>query len=621
MLASRLSLRVLLPMVIGLFALGIGVIAYGNTYQLLNQKISEQARFDTRQQLTLAQGVIETFLRDGNTEAAARLVASFGSDGSTRLAILVDEQDRIIGSTRLSDLGHSVAERRYSPNQAIISAVRQTGGIETAIDEENDTVSGVVSVCGGSASGTLRPVQCGYLFLDKRRSYFASPVQEALKQQSLQAGFGLVAAGFLMWLLLHAIVTRRTNTIVDAVDQFAHGNREARTGLRGGDEIARIGIAVDRLLPHIVENEMRLRDDEALLTTILDGVAEGIITFDNSGELLSFNAGAERIFGYQAGEVLGQNIEVLLETGEELKALLNPMTLPPDSETSTVEVSCRHHNGDELDIEWRLRPAAFGNRPIIIALVRNIAEARKLAAMQTEFTSVVSHELRTPLTSLHGSLRMLTSGVLAAAPEQAEQLLLVAERNSRRLLNLVNDILDVQKLGMESLRLDIGRFDLAEVAQKCIESNASYFERYGVHSRIDIDATDTCIEGDEFRIEQVITNLLSNAIKYSPRNSTVILTIEDEDNDLRLTVADHGRGIPESFRERIFEPFFQVDSSDAREKEGTGLGLSICQSIVRKHGGRLDFESQPDQGTRFFFVIPREARETGDSEYDSTSGR
>ena len=608
-LFSRLSLRVLLPLVIGLFAASLGIISYLNTQALLDDKIREQALFDTRQQLTLAQGVVETFLRNGDRDAAARLVASFGSDGSTESAILTDSEDRIIGSTRFSDVGHTPAERQYRFPPNMRAAIEKSDGIDTRVVEDRDSVVGMVSVCASSSSSGLRPQSCGFLFLEKRLSYFSAPVKATLARQSLLGALGLLAAGFLMWLLLHGIVTRRAHEIVATVDRFGHGQRTARTHLRGGDEIARIATAVDRMLDRIVENERRLQENEALLSTILDGVAEGIITFDTDGRVMSFNAGATRIFGYRAGEILGRDIGALLFTAEDRDQLLPSDELADD--TVTREVIARSRNEAPVESEWRLRRTTFGRRDIITAVVRDISEARKLAAMQKEFTSVVSHELRTPLTSLHGSLRVLTSGALDDNLEQREALLMVAERNSRRLLNLVNDILDVQKLGMESLRLDIAEFDMADLAARCIENNRGYFDKYGVGCEIEVRSENPRVEGDAFRIEQVIANLLSNAAKYSPSGASVRLVIEDAPDDtLRVSIADQGRGIPESFRARIFEPFFQVDSSDAREKEGTGLGLSICHSIITKHGGELDFESAPGLGTRFYFLLPRRVRGT-----------
>ena len=618
-LLARFSLRVLLPLVIGLFAALVGLTSYLNTQALLDDKIREQALFDTRQQLTLAQGALETFLRNGDREAAARMVASFGSDGSTRLAMLTDRQGVIIGSTRFSDLGHAPEERGNPLPPTMRSQVARTAGIDTRIFEDSGAVIGMVSVCdSASVSGALRPTRCGILYLEKRLSYFAAPVKAALEQQSLQETFGLLAGGFLLWLLLHAIVTRRARDIVATVERFGHEQRDARTRLKGGDEIARVGQAVDRMLDRIVDNERHLADSEALLATIIDGVAEGIITFDDSGRVMSFNAGATRIFGHPAREILGRDIGALLFASFERDQLL------PENETAgdiyTRELRARCRNETPIDTEWRLRQTTFGQHHIITAVVRDISEARKLASMQKEFTSVVSHELRTPLTSLHGSLRMLTSGVLASDSDQAQALLTVAERNSRRLLNLVNDILDVQKLGMESLKLNLSEFDLGELARNCAENNRGYFEKYQVGFEIDIRTDNPQVRADVFRIEQVIANLLSNAAKYSPSGDAVRLTIDDEDDALRVSVADRGRGIPESFRSRIFEPFFQVDSSDARAKEGTGLGLSICRSIIQKHGGRLDFESEAGLGTRFYFILPRQAQDTlGDAPQASAS--
>jgi PAS domain S-box-containing protein len=237
------------------------------------------------------------------------------------------------------------------------------------------------------------------------------------------------------------------------------------------------------------------------------------------------------------------------------------------------------------------------------AVARDITRQREVSRMKDEFLSVVSHELRTPLTAIRGSLGLLASGRMGTLEERGQRMLEIAAQNSDRLVRLINDLLDIEKIesGKEEMRKE--GLDVARLVGEALESMQPLAEAAGV--KLQAAATNTSIVADRDRILQVLTNLISNAVKFSKPGGTVSVRVEARKDDVLVSVRDEGRGIPSDKLETVFERFQQVDSSDARQKGGTGLGLPIARSIVQQHGGRLWAESELGKGSTFSFTLPR----------------
>jgi signal transduction histidine kinase/CheY-like chemotaxis protein len=227
-----------------------------------------------------------------------------------------------------------------------------------------------------------------------------------------------------------------------------------------------------------------------------------------------------------------------------------------------------------------------------------LQQRKQLDTLKDEFISTVSHELRTPLTSIHGALGLLSSGKAGDVDAKAANLLRIASSNTERLVRLINDILDLERMESGRAQLQIRELSLREVVAQAVETMRSMAEKGGVELAIRPEPPETAIsfDGDPDRIQQVLTNLLSNAIKFSVRGGVVdVLTASDGDN-LVLQVKDAGRGVPAEKLETIFDRFGQVEASDARQKGGTGLGLAICRSIVAQHGGTVWAERNDTKG-------------------------
>lgn len=231
---------------------------------------------------------------------------------------------------------------------------------------------------------------------------------------------------------------------------------------------------------------------------------------------------------------------------------------------------------------------------------RDLTRRREVDRLKSEFVSVVSHELRTPLTSIHGSLGLLSSGMLGS--NKGKRMLEIAVNNTDRLIRLLNDILDIEKLESGKIQMNRTICDAGDLIRRSVEVMKSMADEQKITIRF--AEVRAAIDADCDRIVQCLTNLLSNAIKFSNPGGSVWVTGNVVRDDVQFEVIDHGRGVPEGKRDSIFERFHQVDASDSRRKGGTGLGLAITRSIVLQHGGRIWLTSEVGKGSSFFFTIP-----------------
>jgi signal transduction histidine kinase len=231
-----------------------------------------------------------------------------------------------------------------------------------------------------------------------------------------------------------------------------------------------------------------------------------------------------------------------------------------------------------------------------------LVEKRRLDEAKNEFICIISHEVRTPLTSIHGALNLLTSGLGGPLNEQGRQLLEVAYRNSQRLVRLVTDILDLQKIESGSMTFNMRPIEVKPFLGQALDATQGFARQLGVRLSLAAMPRRAWVRADADRLMQVMDNLLSNAAKFSPPEEPVTVAVARVGPCIRVSVQDRGPGVPDDFRGRIFQKFAQAEAAGARS--GCGLGLSISKAIVEQLGGRLDFESTPGQGTTFFFELP-----------------
>jgi PAS domain S-box-containing protein len=348
--------------------------------------------------------------------------------------------------------------------------------------------------------------------------------------------------------------------------------------------------------------------EEDLEESILRNAGEGISRLDNDGIVTFANPAASRMTGYSVEALEGRFLHGrATNTREDGSAYLDEVY--PSGEST--------HHAQDVDVYWREDgssfPVEFTSTPIVkdgqlrgeVIVFKDITDRREAERAKNEFTAVVSHELRTPLTSIRGSLGLLESGVLGGLPPKGQRMIEIAIENTDRLVRLINDILDIERINSGAIDLLRKPCDASELIANVVEEMQSVGTSDKV--RLETKCDPIALFADADRIHQVLTNLVSNAIKFSEPGGTVALSAEISEGMALFHVSDQGRGIPADMLESIFERFSQVDTSDSREKGGTGLGLSICNTIIDHHGGRIWVESELGEGSVFTFVLPIEA--------------
>jgi PAS domain S-box-containing protein len=242
-------------------------------------------------------------------------------------------------------------------------------------------------------------------------------------------------------------------------------------------------------------------------------------------------------------------------------------------------------------------------RKLIWSIIEDISERKRIERMKNEFISTVSHELRTPLTAISGALGLINGGVAGELPEGMSKMLDVAFKNSQRLILLINDLLDMEKLLAGKMSFDLRINNVLSLLEHAVETNQSYADQFQVQLRIVHCDPSLTIKVDAARFAQIMSNLLSNGAKFSPTDAHVDINAIREGNRVRISVRDFGQGIPEAFHSQIFQKFSQADSSDSRQKGGTGLGLAITRELIERMQGEIDFTSW-STGTEFFIYLP-----------------
>jgi PAS domain S-box-containing protein len=462
--------------------------------------------------------------------------------------------------------------------------------------------------------------------LSQRRRAFAREAVQLTRQGRQQEAVRLIA-------------TRKGKYIMDAIrariariDTAAQQELQAKRDDQGGARLRtqRIAMALQSLLVIMLilaawmtarslraerATARRFRDTSARHEAMFDAAMDGLAIHDGEGIVDSVNPALARMHDYQPAELIGRHVDMLIHEPPprtQAMAELRRLAGAPQGSGARVRefVNCRK-DGSTFPADVATSPVFLPDRTVFLVAMRDATERKRVEQMKTEFVSTVSHELRTPLTSIAGSLGLLSGGATGPLPEKAGRLIKIAHTNSQRLVRLINDILDIEKIESGKMTFNLTWVRLLPLLDQAVQANRAFAAGYDVELELGPVPDDAVVIADEDRLMQVVTNLLSNAAKFSPAGETVRITVTPMGDRHRITVADRGSGIPEAFRDRIFGKFAQFDASDTRAKGGSGLGLNIVREIVTRLGGSVSFDSVAGDGTAFHVDLPAAQAEEG----------
>ncbi|HEY7644843.1 MAG TPA: ATP-binding protein, partial [Hyphomicrobiales bacterium] len=398
--------------------------------------------------------------------------------------------------------------------------------------------------------------------------------------------------------------------VVTVLTDVTEDKRREETLIRQAAELATINNNLIQEIRNREAAQQALQESESRARAIFESAVDGVITFNEDRLIETVNPAAQAIFGYGAEELQGTHIHHLMLLGGGGAAASGQHAAPAEGEIALSDARLRlvtgwRKNGESFPVELTISRVELRDRVIYTGIIRDVTERAKLERMQREFVSVVSHELRTPLTAIQGSLALLDNGVVGQLSPRAKSMASIGLQNSNRLLHLIDDILDMEKIESGRMDFNFAPLSVNELIEEAAEANRAFVDRYNASvNTIPLQDADIIVNGDYGRLLQVLANLFSNAAKYSPAGGLVTIGARLEGETVRIWVSDEGPGIAPEFRSRIFHKFSQVDSSDSRHKGGTGLGLSIAKAIVEQHGGTIDFDTAQGGGTTFYFILP-----------------
>ncbi len=457
------------------------------------------------------------------------------------------------------------------------------------------------------------------------------PDLNEIRLQTIILGVLSVVAILLVAVVHLRFVRRNIRRLVSGLERVRKGDYP-KLLVEGQDEMAEVIRGFNQMVEELRTRDNKLKDwagerEEELvklsrsleeererLVTVLESIADGLIVLDSEGQVLMVNRRVSEIFGAPREALAGANLSKLIDQ-------MHHRLVNPESTEEKVRDLLRHpERMDEVTLELdqpggqaiRLycMPVRGADGRVLgrIATALDLGRERELERMKAEFLSTISHELRTPLTSIKGAIGLIRGGATGALSVDARELLDIALNNTERLIQVINDILDIFQLERGQAIINPVAMSLTQSIAHATQQVAHHAETRHIEIETRFPEALPAVKGDPRRVEQVLINLLSNAIKFSTPNHKVIVSVEKQDESVAVSVQDFGRGMTREFQERLFRKFEHEKDSLTRESQGAGLGLAISRHIVEAHGGRIWVESEEGRGSTFHFTLPADGQ-------------
>lgn len=448
------------------------------------------------------------------------------------------------------------------------------------------------------------------ILAEERKIEARSPIKQAEQRGRVKkilligVVFNVVLAIMLV-LYLSKEITSRLSVLMDNTLRLTRG-QPLNPPISGNDELSHLDTVFKDMAGALAEEEQKIREAEARVRHILQSLPVGLVMLDSEGKIELANQTLSDMFSIPINELQGLKITTFLSgVSSDHQITLGFL----------VEKAMRHGfeclatiANPSMPIEITLREIEFPDGKRYIALILDITERREVERLKQDFVSMVSHDLKTPLTSIQNYMELLGQGIYGKLTKAGEDRLRALDKNVSRLIGLIRDLLDLDRIESGHLKLAINTFGLGTVMEQSMESVRALSETHKV--RIEAPEIEMRISADRDRLIQVMVNLLSNAVKFSAPDSVVKVNVIEEEEQLRFEVSDSGPGIPREFRASIFERFKQVSEEDSRKRGGAGLGLAISKAIVEQHGGEIGVDCRDGGGSTFWFTLPvRQAAE------------
>jgi two-component system, OmpR family, phosphate regulon sensor histidine kinase PhoR len=408
-------------------------------------------------------------------------------------------------------------------------------------------------------------------------------------------GLALAGAAAIAW-IVSGRLGRRVETIAQVARRYRAGDLQPPHLDFGDDELGMVARALDGSVQELGRRLAELARDRAQMEAILTGMIEGVIVVDAHGRLQLANEAARRMLRLDELGLGRHYVETIRHPAiAELVATALAGRVPDGLQLSPPRDESR-------TIVARAGPVTSVGSPGAVVVLHDITDLRRADQIRRDFVANVSHELRTPLTAIRGYVEALSEDDLGSADRQ--RFLEIVTRQTLRMERLVKDLLRLARLDAGQETLEVGPCDVRGLAQNVIADLATMLDEHAQRVEVDVAADAATIKGDAAKLHDVLRNLVANSATYAPERTTIGVEASRAGPRVTITVSDEGPGIPPEDLSRVFERFYRVDKSRARDPGGTGLGLSIVKHLVELHGGEVRAENRPEGGARFTITLP-----------------
>lgn len=409
-------------------------------------------------------------------------------------------------------------------------------------------------------------------------------------------------------LSLSSFIVRPLKKMVIALDKVAAGDYTAFIEYHTNDELGIVSAQFNTMVTKLRQyHEMNIRQiisEKQINEALLQNMDDGLILLDISFKIVNINRTAAKFFLIDAASAFQKHIIELIKSESLFESIQTT------AQTGKAPVFEEGHNviliensGNRLYLQYYLTPVFLpaGGLLGVMILLQDITHLKQLDKLKSEFLMIASHELKTPLTSINMSISLLKETAIPKLNANENELLSIAFDDTQRLRALISDLLDISKIEAGKIDMNIENIGVSDIINKLLHSFQSLADSKSINLECKVnDALQ--VRADFAKVTWILSNLISNALRFTPVSGHIMVTAVPSGNFVLFGVEDNGIGIPVEYQNKVFDKFFQVDSP--LNVGGTGLGLSICKEIVRAHGGTIWVESEPNQGSKFYFTLP-----------------
>jgi PAS domain S-box-containing protein len=424
--------------------------------------------------------------------------------------------------------------------------------------------------------------------------------QAVLARKTAAVGAFFAALAVLAAALLTEAVTRPLGEVIQAARSLAQGEAVPVLRVRSSDEVGELAAVFNEMTRRLRETTVSRDAVDRVLATM----GECLIVIGADGAIDRVNKAVCDTVGLTEEELVGRPCDEVIGAPAGCRSLTD--AVDPQGPVHGLEVELVANDGSTIPMMVSIAPMAspLDSSPAFVVVASNLTERIRIERQKDDFVAMVHHEVRGPLTAVRGALGLIAGGLAGQLDDRARELVEMALRNSERMERLVNDLLTARKLDAGKMDFRMQDVDLMPLVEQAVEVTSTYGARHEVKIFLDRRVDGARVWVDPDRLIQVLVNVLSNAVRFSPRGETVTVSVARRGGRLRVAVTDRGPGIPEEFRDKVFDKFTRAGDEGWRHKSGTGLGMTISKAIMEELGGGITFESEVESGTTFFVDLP-----------------